>query len=304
MKILITWGAGFIGSHLVDACVERGYDVAIIDNLTTGSQDNLIQHKDNPRVKFFHGDIGDSDAMKEIFVSVSPDAVFHLAAQVNVRHSIQDPKYCFETNILGTTHVLEAMRHSGCTRIIFASTGGVMFSTDTPPYSEADIPSPNTPYGISKHCSEQVIDFYSSQYGFHSTILRYANVYWTRQDPRWEAGIIAIFLDKIKQKSAPTIFGDGEQTRDFIHVADVVNANLHVLDHAIYGVFHVGTGKQTSINVLWGMLMWMCETPLVPLYGPAIAEPRYVYLNVDKLRTTGWSIHHDLAESLHTMAKQ
>jgi len=177
MKILITGGAGFIGSHLVDACAERGHDVVIIDNLITGSQENLIQHRENPRVQFFHGDIFDKNVMEKIFLSASPDVVFHLAAQVNVRHSIQDPHYCFETNILGTTNILEAMRHSGCTRIIFASTGGVMFSTDTPPYSETDIPSPNTPYGISKHCAEQVIDFYTAQYGFHSTILRYANVY-------------------------------------------------------------------------------------------------------------------------------
>ncbi len=304
MKIVITGGAGFIGSHLVDACVERGYDVVIIDNLITGSQENLIQHKDNPRVQFFHGDICDSDAMKEIFMSVSPDVVFHLAAQVNVRHSIQDSEYCFQANILGTTHILEAMRQSGCMRIIFASTGGVMFSTDTPPYSEEDIPSPNTPYGISKHCAEQIIEFYASQYGFHSTILRYANVYWTRQDPRWEAGIIAIFFDKIQQKSVPTIFGDGEQTRDFIHVADIVNANLHVLEDHIYGLFHVGTGVQTSINTLWGMFREIVATDIVPLYAPAIAEPRYVCLCVDKMTATGWSIGHDLAESLRVLAKE
>jgi len=304
MKILITGGAWFIGSHLVDACVERGDDVAIIDNLVTGSRDNIAHHQGNPKVHFFDTDIRDKNALEKIFLEISPDVVFHLAAQVNVRHSIQDPKYCFETNILGTTHILEAMRHSGCTRIIFASTGGVMFSTDTPPYNEADVPSPNTPYWISKHCAEQIIDFYSSQYGFHSTILRYANVYWSRQDPRWEAGIIAIFLDKIKQKSIPTIFGDGEQTRDFIYVADVINANLHVLEHDICGIYHVGTGEQTSINTLWEMLMWMSETTIVPLNGPAIAEPRYVYLNVDKLRATGWSIGHDLRESLRVLAKE
>jgi UDP-glucose 4-epimerase len=304
MKILITGGAGFIGSHLVDACVQKGHDVFIVDNLVTGSQGNILHHEWNPRVQFFHGDICDKNAMEKIFLSASPDAVFHLAAQVNVRHSIEDPHYCFETNILGTTNVLEAMRYSGCTRIIFASTGGVMFSTDTPPYSETDLPSPNTPYWISKHCAEQIIDFYTSQYGFNSTLLRYANVYWPRQDPRWEAGIIAIFLDKIQQKSAPTIFGDGEQTRDFIHVFDVVNANIHVLENDISGLYHVGTGSQTSINTLWNMLRGIVDTDIIPSYGPAIAEPRFVFLSVDKLRATGWSIHHGLEESLRVLAKQ
>lgn len=150
MKILITGGAGFIGSHLVDAFEKRGDNVSIIDNLITGNVDNISQHRDNPRVLFFEADICDAEKIKAIFVEVRPDVVFHLAAEVNVRHAIGDPRHCATVNILGTISILDAMRAASCKRIIFSSTGGVMFSTDTPPYKESDPPSPIDPYGISK----------------------------------------------------------------------------------------------------------------------------------------------------------
>jgi UDP-glucose 4-epimerase len=301
MKILITGGAGFIGSHIVDACLQRGDEVFVIDNLSTGQRENISHHTGNSSLHFFEADICDTVRMEEIFGAVRPDAVFHLAAQVNVRHSIQDPHNCAQINILGTLSILAAMREAGCTRMIFASTGGVMFSTDTPPYSESDIPSPNTPYGISKFSAEQFIDFYSRQYGIRSTVLRYANVYGPRQDPRGEAGIICIFLDKIRENSAPIIFGDGEQTRDFIHVDDVVRANLHVLEKDILGVYHVGTGVETSVNTLWRNISTTKNTNLVPTYGPAIAEPRHVCLNIQKLLSTGWLPQYDIDQGIQSL---
>jgi UDP-glucose 4-epimerase len=298
MKILITWGAGFIGSHLVDACILRGDEVIVLDNLSTGNVSNIEKHIQNNALQFYEADIRDTARIVDIFDHVSPEVVFHLAAQVNVRHSIQDPHNCADINILGTINILNAMKKVWCRRMIFASTGGVMFSTDTPPYSESDIPSPNTPYGLSKYTAEEFIHFYGREYAISSTILRYANVYGERQDPRGEAGIISIFLDKIHTHTAPTIFGDGEQTRDYIHVSDVVNANLHVLDNHLAGTYHVGTGRETSVNTLWKLISEKTQTDLIPVYGPAIAEPRHVCLDIQRILSTGWQVHYDLESGL------
>jgi UDP-glucose 4-epimerase len=158
--------------------------VYIVDNLSTGSLQNVAHCQTQESFHFIQADICNKDEIENVFADILPDVVYHLAAQINVRHSIQDPLYCSQINIIGTVNLLEVMRKFQCTRIIFASTGGVMFSTDKPPYSEADIPSPNTPYGISKHCSEELIAFYSREYFIVSTILRYANVFGSRQDPQ------------------------------------------------------------------------------------------------------------------------
>lgn len=177
MKILITGGAGFIGSHLVDACVERGDEVFIIDNLSTGQRDNIAHHDGNASVHFYQVDIRDREKIDDIFTEIRPEVVFHLAAQINVRESIRNPIHDIEVNILGTMNILESMRKHDCQRMIFSSTGGAMFGGDAPPYSESHEAHPESPYGISKRAVELLLEFYERQYGIRSTILRYANVY-------------------------------------------------------------------------------------------------------------------------------
>ncbi len=284
MNILITGGAGFIGSHIVDACMQRGGDIYVIDNLSTGLIQNLHQHDGNDRFHFFQADIRDKENIEKIVADVCPEAVFHLAAQINVRESIKNPEYDTEVNILGTLHLLEAMKKIGCRRMIFSSTGGAMFGGDCPPYDESMEACPETPYGISKRAIELLLSFYEKQYGIVSTVLRYANVYGPRQNAQGEAGVVSIFLDKIHRNEAPTIYGDGNQTRDFIHVADVVSANMHALDNQLTGIYHVGTGIETSVNQLWNTVAQLMGTSLVPQYASALGEIQRTALNPEKLQ--------------------
>lgn len=296
MKILITGGAGFIGSHLVDACLQRGDEVAVIDNLSTGLRENIAHHDGNPRFRFLEADIRDRARMQEILADVRPEAVFHLAAQINVRESMKDPQHDVEVNILGSLNLLEAMKAAGCRRLVFSSTGGAMFGGDTPPYSEEDIADPESPYGISKRTVEMLLGFYERQHGIRSTILRYPNVYGPRQNAKGEAGVISIFLEKIKNNETPTIYGDGTQTRDFVHVDDVVSANLHALDRDLVGIYHTGTGRETSVNELWAILARSTGTTLVPQHAPALGEIQRTALDSQKFLGTGWRITHAIEE--------
>ncbi len=301
MKILITGGAGFIGSHIVDACVERGDEVFIIDNLSTGQRGNMAHHDDNTSVHFYEVDIRDWDKISDIFERVRPEVVFHLAAQINVRESMWNPLHDVEVNILGTTNILEAMRNNNCKRMIFSSTGGAMFGGDNPPYSESHEAHPETPYGISKRTVELLLEFYERQYGIRSTTLRYANVYWSRQNARGEAGVISIFLDKIQNNQIPTIYGDGSQTRDFIHVSDVVLANIHALEKNLTGIYHVGTGIETSVNELWSIVASSTDTSINPHYVSSLGEIQRSALSPEKLLMTGWDVTLSLRDGIQQM---
>jgi UDP-glucose 4-epimerase len=199
MNILITGGAGFIGSHLVDACLARGDTVSIIDNLSTGREENISTVLSEGKVELHRIDIRNKEALLSVFESFKPDVVCHLAAQINVRTSMKDPLQDAEINIIGGLNVLECMRAVGCKRIIFSSTGGALFDDDRLPYDETMTPSPSSPYGIAKLTLERYLEFYSHQYGFETTILRYANVYGPRQNPLGEAGVVSIFCDLIKK---------------------------------------------------------------------------------------------------------
>lgn len=301
MNILITGWAGFIGSHLVDACIEAGHTVCIIDDFSSGSRENVSQHQNNSRLVLCEGDICDHERMRGIFRDFLPAVVFHLAAQINVRESIKNPQRDVEVNITGTLNILEAMREVQCQRFIFSSTGGAMFGWDNPPYSEEHIANPETPYGISKRSVELLLGFYERQYGIRSTILRYANVYGPRQNAHGEAGVVSIFLEKIMNNIAPVIFWDWNQTRDFIHVDDIVSANIHALEKNLTGIYHVGTGVETSVNDLWKILAHNTDTPLVPTYTPALGEIQRSSLDSTKLQKTGWYYSHSLSRGVVSM---
>lgn len=291
MRILITGWAGFIGSHLVDACVARWYTVAIIDNCSTGSRDNIHEHLEKGSAQFFEGDICDKGFVDNVFQETKPDAVFHLAAHISVRESLKDPKYDTDINIGGTLVILEAMRKHGCKKIIFSSSGWLLYF-GAPPFYETDVPNPKNPYSIAKYTCEMLLNFYMEEYWFQATALRYANVYGPRQNALGEAGVVTIFTDKIKKNEIPTIFSDGKQTRDFIHVSDVVAANLHAFDRGLTGAYHVGTGKETSVLELWNALAKRYSSSLAPQFSPSLGELQRSALDSSKLQTTGWVIRH------------
>lgn len=300
-KILITGGAWFIGSHIVDACIARWDEVLVIDNLITGSRNNLADVIDTGKIRFLETDICDANTVQRAFLDFQPEVVFHLAAQINVRKWIENPAFDIGNNIQGSVAIFEAMREVGCKRIIFSSTGWALFSHGDIPYNEGEYPSPNTPYGISKWTVEQLLHFYEQHYGFQPTILRYANVYGPRQNPHGEAGVISIFLEKMRNHKPITILWDGEQTRDFIHVSDVVNANLHVLRKNILGTYHVGTGKETSINQLYRQLQTSSWYTLPPQYIPSVGEIMRSALDSSRLQQTDWSPSLSLQQGIDTL---
>jgi UDP-glucose 4-epimerase len=261
--VLATGGAGFIGSHLADALLKRGDDVILIDDLSTGSSQNL-----NPDAEFHQLDIRSRQAA-ELVRRRRPDAIVHHAAQMSVSRSVREPAFDADVNLMGSINLLEAARQAEA-RFIFASTGGAL-------YGDADIlPTPETypawpvsPYGVSKLAFEHYLHCYGVQHGVGYTALRYANVYGPRQNPHGEAGVVAIFCMNLLSAEPPTVNGDGKQTRDFIHVADVVRANLAALDSNQRGHFNVGTGRPCDINTLFEMIERRMEVSIGKRHGAA-----------------------------------
>jgi UDP-glucose 4-epimerase len=261
--VLATGGAGFIGSHLADALLKRGDEVIVIDDLSTGSSQNL-----NPDAEFHQLDIRSRQAA-ELVRRRRPDAIVHHAAQMSVSRSVREPAFDADVNLMGSINLLEAARQAEA-RFIFASTGGAL-------YGDADIlPTPETypawpvsPYGVSKLAFEHYLHCYGVQHGLGYTALRYANVYGPRQNPHGEAGVVAIFCLNLLSAEPPTVNGDGKQTRDFIHVADVVRANLAALDSDQRGHYNVGTGRPCDINTLFEMIEARMEVSIGKRHGPA-----------------------------------
>jgi UDP-glucose 4-epimerase len=246
MKAVVTGGAGFIGSNLVDALLERGDEVVIVDNLTTGKRANVEQALANG-ARLVESDIRDGQALRDLFEDVKPDVVFHFAAQIDVRKSVSDTPLDAMINVVGTINVLEAALAAGA-RVVNSSTGGAIYGEGKIIPAPEDHPAePEAPYGQSKFAAEGYLELYRRLHGLSTVSLRYGNVYGPRQDPLGEAGVIAIFCGKLIDGSKPTVFGDGLQTRDYVYVGDVVAANLAAGDSQATGSFNIGTGRQTSV---------------------------------------------------------
>lgn len=263
MKILVTGGAGFIGSHIVDAYINEGHQVIIFDNLSTGVKKNL-----NPKAKFFEVDIR-SDQASEILLAEKPYILNHHAAQIRVDVSAKNPLLDLDINTIGLLKLLETARKAKfLKKIIFASTGGAMYGQKKTPFNESMIPQPLSPYGISKRASELYLYFYQEEYGFAYTALRYANVYGPRQNPYGEAGVISIFCEKLLTGKTPTINGDGLQTRDYIFVTDVVQANMLATEKNVTGEFNIGTGKETNVNDIYALVVKNLNLSVEAKHGP------------------------------------
>lgn len=263
MKVLVTGGAGFIASHIVDRLIELGYQVAIVDNLSKGNKDYI-----NSEAKLYKMDILD-EILKEIFEEESPEIIIHHAAQIDTQTSIKTPSYDANVNINGTINVLEASRTAGVRKIIYASSAAVYGAPSYLPVDEKHPIKPLSFYGISKHTPEHYLEVYSNLCNIDYTILRYANVYGIRQDPKGEGGVISIFIDRLLNEHSPVIFGDGEQTRDFIYVKDVVEANIAALNNGSRGIYNVSSNKQTTVNELLQRMSVLCGRPFSPNYVPS-----------------------------------
>lgn len=265
MKVLVTGGAGFIGSHLVDRLIEEGHRVAVIDNLSTGKKENI-----NKRAELFRMDIL-SPKIERLFKKERFDIVSHHAAQIDVRRSVEDPLFDAQVNILGLLNILENAVRYGTKLAIFASSGGTVYGEQEAFPTPEDHPTnPISPYGVSKLTSEQYLYFYKKSYGLKYSVLRYANVYGPRQDPFGEAGVVAIFTQKMLMDGQPIINGNGMQTRDYIYVDDVIDANMLVITRSAEDTFNVGTGKETSVNDLFKLLRGSIGlVDIKAVHGPA-----------------------------------
>ena len=250
---LVTGGAGFIGSNLVDALLREGVSVSAIDNFATGRRANIDPALDRG-ARLVEGDIRDGDALARALDPV-PDVVFHMAAQVDVRKSVEDPAFDADVNVGGTVGVLEAARAAGVGRFVFSSTGGAVYGEAVViPTPEGHPPAPLSAYGAGKLCGEVYVDLFRRLHGVSAVVLRYANVYGPRQDPLGEGGVVAIFCHRMREREPATIFGDGSQTRDFVHVDDVVRANLLAARSDVTGAYNVGRGEETSVSELAQLL--------------------------------------------------
>lgn len=263
MKILVTGGAGFIGSNLVDALIDKGHEVFILDNLSTGKKENL-----NSKANFVKADISDEKKVKKLFDKEKFDAVFHLAAQVDVGKSSADPVWDARQNIIGSVNILENAKNSGVKKIIFASTAAVYGDTPNIPTKEEEQKNPASPYGIGKLATEKYLDYYFNTFKLPYVALRYANVYGPRQNSKGEAGVVAIFSDLLLQGKTPVINGQGTQGRDYVYVGDIVQANLLALESGKTGIYNVSTSVETSVNDLAQMIKEKIGADVSFEYGP------------------------------------
>ena len=294
-KILLTGGAGFIGSHLAEAFLRQGHEVAVVDNLSSGRREQVPAG-----AQFYPYDI-QSQETSDLIGRWRPQVLAHHAAQMSVRLSVEDPVMDARENILGSLNLFQAAARVGMEKILFASTGGAMYGDQAPvPAREEDLAQPECPYGIAKLAVEHYLHFYQREYGITPISLRYANVYGPRQNGLGEAGVVAIFIEKFLAGEQPLINGDGLQTRDFVCVEDVVAANLAALDYPRAGVFNIGTGRETDILTVYRQLQGIIGSPRGPAHGPAKpGEQRRSALDSTRARKLlDWQPRLTLAEGL------
>ncbi|HVM95142.1 MAG TPA: NAD-dependent epimerase/dehydratase family protein [Candidatus Acidoferrales bacterium] len=295
MKILVTGGAGFIASHVTDAFIDAGHDVVVVDDLSSGKRENL-----NPQGKFYQLDIQDPK-IAEVFRQERPEVLCHHAAQMDVRKSVADPVFDARVNLVGLLNLLENGRQNGLRRVLFSSTGGAIYGEqDVFPCPETHKTEPLSPYGIAKLASEKYMFFYRAQYGISYAALRYANVYGPRQNPHGEAGVVAIFTEKLLRGEQPTINGDGKQSRDYVFVGDLVRANVLALTSEYSGPLNLGTGIETNVNQLFAQLVKICNASASEQHGPAKAgeQMRSVIDSALAKRVLGWEPRVRLEDGL------
>jgi UDP-glucose 4-epimerase len=295
MRILVTGGAGFIGSQVVDAYIEAGHEVHVVDNLSTGLRENV-----HPSAVFHLMDIRDP-AVTRLVAEGQYEVLNHHAAQMDVRRSVEDPVYDAEVNAIGTLRLLEGARRGGVKKVIFASTGGAIYGEqDYFPADEQHPLRPVSPYGVTKLIGEKYLHYYRVVHGLHYVVLRYSNVYGPRQNPHGEAGVVAIFTERLLRGEQPIINGDGLQTRDFVYVGDVVRANLLALHFDRDDVFNIGTGVETDVNTIFRRLRELCGADVPERHGPAKpGEQRRSVLDITKARRElGWEPQVPLREGL------
>ncbi|MDA8353268.1 MAG: SDR family oxidoreductase [Firmicutes bacterium] len=294
MKVLVTGGAGFIGSHIVDRLLEKGHQPVVLDNLSTGDEGYL-----HPEVPFYRMDV-QSEAVDEVFRKEKPDAVIHQAAQSQVPRSIEAPIEDAQTNLLGTIRLLEGCRHHGAKKFIYASSAAVYGNPQDLPIDEEHPVSPLSPYGISKLTPERYIRVYQELYGLTYTIFRYANVYGIRQVPHGEGAVISIFVDRLLHDRPLTIFGDGKQTRDYIYVDDIARANVAALDRGDGETLNIGTGVRTSLNDLVETVESITGRKIEVEYGPdRPGDIKHSYFKIDRaLKYLDWSPLTSLEQGL------
>jgi UDP-glucose 4-epimerase len=296
VRALVTGGAGFIGSHITDALLDAGHTVTVVDDLSRGRREQV-----NPSATFVELDIT-SPELTGVFADAHPDVVFHAAAQIDVRESVRDPIHDADVNVVGTVNVLRAAVDAGARRVIFASSGGAIYGdTDVLPTPEEHPCRPESPYGTAKLCAEEYGGTFSRQAGLEFVGLRYSNVYGPRQDPHGEAGVVAIFATRLVHGNPVVINGDGEQTRDYVHVHDVVRANLAAVDGPP-GVYNIGTGVETDVNTLYRMLAEASGVGTAAEHGPSKpGEQRRSCLDTTAAREhLGWNATVTFADGVQS----
>jgi UDP-glucose 4-epimerase len=301
MRTLVTGGAGFIGSNLVDALVQRGDEVTVVDDVSTGKRHNLDQALANAQAQLVELDIRDDEAVNAAMERARPETVFHLAAQIDVRKSVQDPANDSRINVEGTVNVLRAAHAHGVLRFVNTSTGGAIYGEGQIIPAPEDHPvAPEAPYGLSKFCAEQYCQLFTRLHGLPTISLRYGNVYGPRQDPLGEAGVVAIFCGKLLEGDKPTVFGDGLQTRDYVYVSDVVDANLKAAETQTTGAVNIGRGVETNVLEIVEALAAHADGVFEPEHAPERpGEVRRIALDTTRAKQElGWEATTGLEEGL------